>query len=183
MLHAKLLLTTALAFVATRAVVAQDDAAESAIAGGQARESRNIAAEVDPIVGLESEPVDCLALNRIRRTEVIDDSTIVFYSARREPYVNNLPRRCPGLKSNGRFSYEVAGSRLCDTDLITVLEDFGGRFAPGFPCRLGVFHPTNDEIVAILKNAAEGGAAAPTSTAVPVELPDEESQDDESSRD
>ena len=181
MLHAKLLLATVLAMAGTHVVTAQDDVAEPVIAGGQARESEDAAAEVD---GFDREPVDCLSLNRIRRTEVIDDSTIVFYVGRREPYVNNLPRRCPGLKVNGRFSYKVDTSRLCGTDWITVLEDFAGRLGTGFTCRLGVFHPTNLDVVALLKEAAETGGAAPTSTAVPVELPDAGSDEGgESSRD
>lgn len=118
------------------------------------------------------EPSRCLPLSRVRRTEIIDDSTIVFYTRRKEAYVNNLPRSCPGLEVNGRFMYEVHQSRLCETDWITVLERFGVGYGRGFTCRLGVFHPANEEIVAILKNAAETGLGTPTSTATPVELPD-----------
>jgi hypothetical protein len=116
------------------------------------------------------EPLRCIPLSRIRRTEVIDDSTIVFYTRRNEAYVNNLPRSCPRLKINDGFMYKVSQTRLCDTDWITVLERTG--FAgSGFTCSLGVFHPANEEIVSMLKDAANDGLASSTSTVTPVELP------------
>lgn len=166
----RLFLSVALA-IAASPVLAQSEAVPAATV-------RDEAAKQDADEGFgDREPSECLPLNRVRRTEIIDDTTIVFYVGRREAYVNNLPRRCPGLRSNGRFMYEVRQSRLCETDWITVLERVGLGAGRGFTCRLGVFHPASDEAVAILKRAAETGLGAPTSTATPVELPQDTPRD------
>lgn len=164
-----------LAAAAMSPAAAQDEAADAAAVQEEASEDGAVAAATEEL--FDREPVDCLSLNRIRRTEVIDDATIVFYSRSDETYVNNLPRRCPGLRSNDRFSYELRQSRLCETDWITVLERVGGGFGPGFTCRLGVFHPATEEIVDILKRASETGVGAPTSTVTSVELPEDAGED------
>ena len=164
------LLGLSLALATGHPVLAQDDADE-----GQEK----AATKAD--VFFDTEPDRCIPLNRVRRTEIIDDQTIVFYVSRNDAFINNLPRRCPGLRTNSRFMYEVNQSRLCETDWITVLERFGTTFSRGFNCRLGVFHPASAEIVASIKEAAETGMSRPAATATPVEMPVEDESDDETS--
>jgi hypothetical protein len=95
----------------------------------------------------------CINLNRIDRTEVIDDRTIVFYLSGGDIYVNRLPHRCPGLRSRDGFMYKRTTNSLCNVDTIRVLDSMGGELRPGVGCGLGEFHPvsagTLDELKAI----------------------------------
>jgi hypothetical protein len=91
-------------------------------------------------------PVDCISTSRIRRTEIPNDQTIVFHMSGGVIYINRLPRRCPGLKIAGAFSYRTVAGRLCRVDIITVQRGFGGPSAMRGPsCGLGVFQPTTKE--------------------------------------
>lgn len=92
-------------------------------------------------------PDDCIAVQSIDRTDVIDDNTILFFMRGKKVYRNYLPRKCPGLERNERFSYQVTGNRLCDIDTVTVLEQWGSRLSSGFTCSLGAFHPIPPEEV------------------------------------
>lgn len=103
-----------------------------------------LAAEDAPDPGLA--PVDCISTSRIRRTEIPNDQTIVFHMTGRMIYINRLPRRCPGLKIAGAFSYRTVAGRLCRVDIITVQRGLGGPSAMRGPsCGLGVFQPTTKE--------------------------------------
>jgi hypothetical protein len=89
---------------------------------------------------------NCINLNEIDHTSVIDDNTILSYSHGRDVYRNDLPHSCPELKNEQRFMYRVALSQLCSNDTITVLQDAGFGFMPGPTCGLGKFSPiTEDE--------------------------------------
>jgi hypothetical protein len=55
-----------------------------------------------------------------------------------ETYSNHLSRECPGLDERARFAYETATGRLCNNDMITLLER-GSQLSPGITCRLGKF--------------------------------------------
>ncbi len=94
----------------------------------------------------------CILPSRIRSTDIIDDRTIVFYMSQKKIFVNQLPRRCAGLRIAGAFSYRVSVARLCDIDRITVVDSFGGRVNRGASCGLGKFRPVTEEEVAMLKN-------------------------------
>ena len=137
-----------------------------------ARESQAAAALEDDDF-IDRSPKDCLRLNRIRRTRVIDNQTIAFYGRGGEVYVNNLPRNCPGLSTEDRFSYEVRSNQLCEIDFITVLQRFGTQFVDGFTCRLGQFYPTNEDAIEMMIAAAENTTVTSPVIAEPVELPDE----------
>jgi hypothetical protein len=127
------------------------------------------------VAELGAEPSRCVSTSRIDRTDIIDDQTIVFELRGGAVLVNSLPRRCPGLARADRFMYEIRNSRLCDTDTITVLEQFGTRLSRGFTCRLGKYYPSNKDAVALLKEAAESGGASSPVTVTPVEPPAESS--------
>lgn len=159
-------LVSILAIVAFTAA-AQDDADDPA----------ERAAELD----LDGETQNCLNTRSVRRTQVIDDSTIAFFMRNRDVYVNLLPRRCPQLARNDRFAYEARGGRLCKVDTITVLTQFAGRLEGGFTCPLGEFHVTDAESVELMIEAVEQRGRTSPVTAEPVELPPEDdSETDES---
>ncbi|QLC24847.1 hypothetical protein HFP57_07270 [Parasphingopyxis algicola] len=86
------------------------------------------------------EPVTCVALSQIRNTRVHDDRTIDFHMTGGRIYRNTLPRECNGLGFEEAFSYQTSLSRLCSTDIITVIRTGGGAIS-GPSCGLGQFQP------------------------------------------
>ena len=68
-----------------------------------------------------------------------------------EIYRNVLPRRCFGLQRNDAFSYRSNARQLCNVDLITVLQPFGGGLEQGATCRLGLFYLVNEAEVEAIK--------------------------------
>jgi hypothetical protein len=100
-----------------------------------------VAAQGDEEGAFDRTPQDCLILQLVDDTDVIDDQTILFRLRNDKVYRNTLPRKCPGLEREGRFMYETRSGRLCSIDTITVLELFGVGPTRGFTCRLGEFVP------------------------------------------
>ncbi|KQN25138.1 hypothetical protein ASE86_02450 [Sphingomonas sp. Leaf33] len=72
------------------------------------------------------------------RSEVRSDRVIDFTVAGRT-YRNTLPQGCPGLGFDRSFAYRVPQPRLCDVDIITVLQSPG--VSGGASCGLGKFQP------------------------------------------
>lgn len=98
-------------------------------------------------------PTDCITPSNIRETVVIDDSTILFYmrGGRKVAYRSALSHSCPNLGRENRFSYKLTMNRLCNSDLITVLEQYGAGLRDGFTCRLGSFYPLPYEEAELLR--------------------------------
>jgi hypothetical protein len=118
----------------------------------------SVSAGADEDGALDRTPRDCLYVSSVRRTEVLDDQTIIFYMrGNKVAYRNYLAHKCPGLARSGRFMYEVHMSRLCSIDTITVLEQWGVGLQPGFTCRLGDFYPLSPAEVASMKIEKERG--------------------------
>lgn len=83
------------------------------------------------------ESTSCVRSHSIRSVDILDDWTLLIEMAGKDYYVNHLPRRCPGLDLEERFSYTLRGlSQLCNTDVITVLYT---DLQPGASCGLGKF--------------------------------------------
>jgi hypothetical protein len=89
-------------------------------------------------------PENCVIVQRIDQTDALDDQTIIFRMRGDRVYRNTLPNKCPGLQRENRIAWATSTSRLCNIDTITVLEDFGVGFRPGFTCRLGQFVPLSE---------------------------------------
>jgi len=90
----------------------------------------------EPGANLGAEPTAtkrCLPINRIYRSEIVDDSTILFHMRDGAIWKNELPNPCSGLRMQGGFGYTTPLDRLCDLDTIRVL---GGSFSV---CGLGRF--------------------------------------------
>src|SRR5690606_20873148 len=104
-------------------------------------------------------PERCSTLNRLDRTEVIDDRTIVFHMRGGGLYLNNLDRECPGLAREGRVMDSPTGNRLCSLDTVPVLEQRGFGLTRGFTCSLGDVHPLPVADLAELKRGAGGEGA------------------------
>jgi hypothetical protein len=83
----------------------------------------------------------CLDLSRIDQAVVQDDRTIDFRMRGGAVYRNTLPYSCPQLGFEKAFSYATSLTRLCSTDIITVIVQGGGP-ARGASCGLGKFVQT-----------------------------------------
>lgn len=93
------------------------------------------------------EAVTCITTMQIRNTRVVDDSTIDFILNNGTVMRNALPNRCPGLRMSEAFAYSPTASRLCNVDIITVIEQGGGP-RRGASCGLGLFTPMKKAEVA-----------------------------------
>lgn len=114
-------------------------AAVTMLTGGA---TASLSAKKEPApVRATGEPVNCVSLNRIRSTKVLDNSTIEFKMVGGKTYHNSLPYSCPGLKFEDRFSYKTSLNQLCSVDIVHVLHDYGGRLTQGVGCGLGKFQP------------------------------------------
>ena len=100
-----------------------------------------VAAKAPPAPVVVTGPaMDCVLLQNIRETKVIDDRTIDFHMRDGKVFRNALPYSCPQLGFERSFSYSTSISQLCSVDTITVLQQ-GGGIRPGASCGLGKFTP------------------------------------------
>jgi hypothetical protein len=136
----------------------------------------------EPEEVLDRTPEDCIIVSRIDQTDAIDDQNIIFRMRGDRVYRNTLPRKCPGLARENRISYKTTASRLCSVDTITVLEDFGVGFRPGFTCRLGEFVPLSPEEIEDLDLRRRGRETQGAIESRSVEL-DEEGEDADAAED
>jgi len=83
----------------------------------------------------------CIAISQIRESRVRSDQIIDFRVGGRQWYRNTLPQKCSSLGFEQRFSYQTSLSQLCSVDIISVLQDLGGRLSEGASCSLGPFQP------------------------------------------
>lgn len=97
--------------------------------------------------------VQCLRVVDIDGIDIVNNQTLVFRMRGGDIYRNDLPHSCPGLRRNDTLMYRTSVGRLCNVDVITVLEDWGFGFSPGASCGLGMFHPITEEIADELKDA------------------------------
>lgn len=134
-----------------------------------ADEAGDAVAVDDDVFALEN----CVQTQRIRRTEIVDDSTILFFMTPRDRvFVNRLPRRCPGLRFAGTFSYRATTGRLCNVDIIRVVRDLATRTDVGVGCALGMFRPVTAEEVEIIKNREPAPPDEPAPADPPAGEPD-----------
>jgi hypothetical protein len=125
---------------------------DSAAAVGDAPAANGAAADAHADE-FDRTPQDCITPSNIRETVAVDDSTILFYmrGGGKPTYRSALSHACPNLSRENRFSYKVTMNRLCNSDLITVLEQYGAGLRDGFTCRLGSFYPIPYEEAELLR--------------------------------
>jgi hypothetical protein len=119
----------------------------------------------------DSFSVQCISLTRVTRTQILDDQTILFYMRGQKTYSNHLRRDCPGLDEKARFAYQTTNGRLCNNDMITLLERGSGLNA-GITCRLGEFLPAAvEEVLDLTRDENRRGARRNAIEVRRVELP------------
>ena len=120
-------------------------AATALLAGCYAYESapHRTTAAVDriPAAAVTGPDESCIPLRQFSQTVVRDSRTIDFLSTGRKGWRNVLPNDCPGLATERAFSFNTSLSQLCSTDIIRVLQNYGGGLQPGASCGLGRFTP------------------------------------------
>lgn len=106
----------------------------------------------------------CIDSARIRRTETLNESFIVFYLRPRTIWVNQLPRPCDGLRADVVLSIESNQRQTCESSFVepynpdlVILPD--GTAADldkgGVSCRLGRFEQiTQEQLDAIRQHIA-----------------------------
>ncbi|KWV93672.1 MULTISPECIES: hypothetical protein [unclassified Erythrobacter] len=94
-----------------------------------------------PPVRVVGEPRNCINRNLIRNSRVRSDYVIDFEMTGNRVYRSTLEIGCPRLGFERAFIYETPTSQLCSTEIIYVLEDFGGQVQRGAGCSLGDFVP------------------------------------------
>ena len=127
-----------------------------------------------PVLADETEEMDgerCITTSRIDKTHILDDQRILFYMRGKEVYLNQLPRKCPGLARPGAtFGYETRTSRLCNLDSITILDRAGSGLMRGATCGLGTFVPIDEETADVMRNPE---LATPEAEDLPTAEPEE----------
>ena len=132
-----------------------------------------LAAQDDEEAPFDRTPQDCVRTQNIDSMKAVDDQNLIIRMDGNKVYRNHLPRKCPGLVRENRFAYETRSSRLCSIDMITVLEEFGLGFRPGFTCRLGEFVPLSPEEIEDLDLRGEEAGGRQTQSVIeaePIEL-------------
>lgn len=87
------------------------------------------------------EAVSCIDTSRIDSTNIVANNVIDFKLRGGKVLRNTLPHSCPGLAFQDSFSYRTSIGRLCNVDIIRVLDNYGGRLEEGVSCGLGKFQP------------------------------------------
>lgn len=123
------------------------------LAGPVAAEEKQLIDVPGLVTGL---PEQCISLNRIDSTEVLDDQNVLFRMRNGDSYLNHLPYRCPSLGIHESFMYRTSLNQLCNVDIITVLNNAGFGFLPGPSCGLGLFYPVTKDEVKRIKEERKG---------------------------
>lgn len=102
----------------------------------------------------------CLSLMSIDDLDVIDNQNIAFRMKNHKYYLNHLPHTCPMLDNDRVIMYKTSLNRLCNLDIIDVLDHIGGGFQYYGSCGLGKFEPVSKEVIQQMKDKAKESKAA-----------------------
>lgn len=75
----------------------------------------------------------CIRPTDIVHQDIVSDQEIRFEMRNGDTWVNNLPRKCPSLKFQGGFTWDVRGMMVCSNEQTIYVKD------DGTPCQLGAF--------------------------------------------
>lgn len=89
----------------------------------------------EPAAGAEPQGISnaCIRPTDIVRQDIISDQEIRFEMRNGDVWANNLPRKCPSLKFQGGFTWDVRGMLVCSNEQTIYVRD------DGTPCQLGAF--------------------------------------------
>ncbi len=78
----------------------------------------------------------CVSPARLKESQILDNTHILFRVSPKRAYLNKLPRECRALKFDDAISYTVRGGQLCANDTFRVLDM---TLRPGASCSFGEF--------------------------------------------
>lgn len=91
----------------------------------------------EPAAGTERQSAGisnaCIRPTDIQRQDIVSDEEIRFEMRNGDVWVNKLPRKCPSLKFQGGFTWDVRGMMVCSNEQTIYVKD------DGTPCQLGAF--------------------------------------------
>jgi len=108
--------------------------------------------EDKPALDVTGETQKCIRIASISRTDIIDQSNILFYMRDGTVYLNALPRKCPRLRPRTTFGYKTSLNQLCNVDTINIVDTTGPGISRGPTCGLGMFTPITKEQALLLKS-------------------------------
>lgn len=108
----------------------------------------------EPLQAEPGDPVDCINARAIRRIEILNNEILIVTGTHDHYWVNQLPRKCVGLRKNMILHIERFGSQICRNDAFEAYEraDIGPFTAH---CRWGEFQPAVLEQIFMIKNELE----------------------------
>lgn len=109
-----------------------------ALGSANAEETNDALPAIAQTLATDDTVGNCVRTNRIRRTRILDDQTIILDMAGGDNLVMHLKYRCPQLSFHDFFSYEPTLGQLCaELDHIVT--------RAGFHCDIGSFSLYKDE--------------------------------------
>jgi len=92
----------------------------------------------------------CIYVDRLDRTRVVDERSILFFMRDHSVLQNVLPKACVGLRKSDPIAYDVVNNKLCANELVRQLVG-AGVYSRGAVCPLGMFVPIGpDEVDRLL---------------------------------
>lgn len=92
-----------------------------------------------------SEPARCLSSYEYRSVEVLDDQHVVFRGNGDKLWINQLRRKCVGLRRDEILRFEMRDNRVCDLDSFESVNRGLGYGTTSGICTLGTFKPVTPE--------------------------------------
>ncbi len=99
-----------------------------------------------------SESVTCLHRDAYVNVDVLNRELLVFHGRGDKVWLNRLRRPCIGLREHDILAFEMRDRRLCDLDMFSSVDTFGGPLqSTSARCSLGKFETISPEQAAALK--------------------------------
>ena len=97
----------------------------------------------------------CLSSRAFRKTEILDDQHVAFYGTGSRVWINQLRRRCYGLRPDMFLRFQMHDNRLCQLDMFTGMHSSGFGNQDTGSCLLGKFEAIDKDQLALLREAFE----------------------------
>lgn len=97
----------------------------------------------------------CLSTHQYRNIEIVSDQYLLVRGSRGRAWVNELPRRCRGMRRDSILVTESRVGRICQSDLFRAMDrvDFSGPPIAHATCAFGVFQPVAADQVDLIREA------------------------------
>ena len=106
---------------------------------GNAALAREKMSKEEVLAGYErsGEMLNCVSLQQLKHSRILDNKTILFESVGDKAYLNELPFECPQLKAMDAYAHKTSINSMCNLDLITVIDTAADQRLGS--CSLGKF--------------------------------------------